>query len=122
MTIPHLKQRAEFYALCLEHGEENVEWRVFDANSMESGWQCADVDADAPRWKIGRQYQFRLRPRTVVIPEAVVPEEDPEGIYCMYIQTWIASPANFGTGPCKRYRTKEDLDAVVAAMMRREKR
>lgn len=123
MSIPHLKARAEFYALCLEHGEDNVEWRMLENSwNNQSQWRLA---GDSPKWMVGDEYEFRFRPRTVVIPEAVVPEEDPEGEYCFGVITWRRADGGLAVdNPDSRksymYRTAADRDAVVAAMLKRE--
>lgn len=118
--ITHLKARAEFYTLCLEHGEENVEWR---SSPSDGGWTrwCVTSSED-PSFSENRTYQFRLRPQTVYIPEAELPEEDPEGAWKLHIATW-----RVGEGACVgskyfSYRTAEDRDKVVAAMLARKTR
>lgn len=127
MTISHLKQRAEFYALCLEHGEKNVEWRYFshgagDLNIWTTAFDCSHPQFDDPI--LGPKIEFRLRPRTVVIPEAVVPmaltrEEviaaDPDPLFGFYIRK-----SDIPSHQWQWFRTAEDRDAVVAAMLARE--
>lgn len=123
MSIPHLKQRAEFYALCLEHGEENVEWRHRFMKEDWSRWipaECSHILH--PNWGHQWDFEFRVRPRTVVIPKAAVPEEDPEGKCCIYIRTGHANNAEEFLLKRFCYRTAEDRDAVVAAMLAREVR
>lgn len=121
MSIPHLKGRAEFYALCVEHGEENVEWR---GRSLPNGkwgeFRYESASVGEPEWFSDFEYQFRLRTRTEVLPEAVVPEEDPDGEYITQIRVGRWQDPYLYEVACFRHRNAEDRDAVVAAMLKRE--
>lgn len=119
--ITHLKERYEFYGLCLEHGEENVEWRYRSGDGFTnnwSGWQ------PAPNLVFGGEnsYEFRLRPKTVRIPEAEVPSSEHNMTHF-----WITVQPGQGDHPIYGgeqlyYRTAEDRDKVVAAMLARKLR
>lgn len=121
MSLLHLKEKTEFYSLCLQHGPENVQWTGI-SHSNPSPKLRSRADKDEPPWIHGRTYEFLALPPKVVMPEAVLPDEDCNGKACIYVRTGSPDDSEEFLISMLAYSTAEDRDAVVAAMLRRGKR
>ncbi len=137
--IPHLEQQIAFLTACRDHGLENVEWRnrrIGMASGIICPWSLWSNASDGlPEFHKNCDYEFRIRPRTYVIPRAEVPaplKEHPKrnsAYYVVNVQEeegydeirWRSDDVDLRwlkSGIC--YATPEDAAAAARAMLARE--
>ena len=130
--IPHLEQQIAFLTACRDHGPENVEWRVIEGIQDWSGWWPG---SSPPYFQEQYKFEFRIRPRTHVIPKTAVPmplKVKPErgqrywsfnvGLSShTFSSVWEDDQVDeklFNNNMC--FATREDAEANLAAMLARE--
>lgn len=114
--IPHLEQQIAFLTACRDYREDRVEWREEKKSGGYGYWYLQSEDPCPFHHDFN--YEFRIRPRTLVLPRAEIPDEYPDGSWSIRLS--VSDAGTWHTPPIKRYRTKKDRDAVVAAMLARE--